>query len=210
MVNEMGWAKDLLRVDLEIIPAVNWERSQYLNDTKLPWKNPTPFINNIDALIMYSGMDLMRGTNLNIGIGTDHPYLIFGAPWLATGFFKEKLDMLELPGVRFEEIEYKPQGTIYNKIIPKYINRFCSGIKIIVEDKYVVKPVEVATTIITLIERLHPREFQWAPHGYLDKLYGSNQLRLFVAQKKPPSYLSPQYMHDEIEFSKFRKKFLLY
>ena len=210
MVNEMGWAKDLLRVDLNIIPAVNWGRSQYLNDTKLPWKNPTPFINNIDALIMYSGMDLMRGTNLNIGIGTDHPYLIFGAPWLATGFFKEKLDMLELPGVRFEEIEYKPQGTIYNKIIPKYINRFCSGIKIIVEDKYVVKPVEVATTIITLIERLHPREFQWAPHGYLDKLYGSNQLRLFVAQKKPPSYLSPQYMHDEIEFSKFRKKFLLY
>ena len=210
MVNEMGWAKDLLRVDLNIIPAVNWGRSQYLNDTKLPWKNPTPFINNIDALIMYSGMDLMRGTNLNIGIGTDHPYLIFGAPWLATGFFKEKLDMLELPGVRFEEIEYKPQGNIYNKIIPKYINRFCSGIKIIVEDKYVVKPVEVATTIITLIERLHPREFQWAPHGYLDKLYGSNQLRLFVAQKKPPSYLSPQYMHDEIEFSKFRKKFLLY
>ena len=70
-------------------------------------------------------------------------------------------------------------------------------LKIIVEDKYVVKPVEVATTIITLIERLHPREFQWAPHGYLDKLYGSNQLRLFVAQKKPPSYLSPQYIHDE-------------
>ena len=46
---------------------------------------------------MYSGMDLIRGTNLNIGFGTDYPYLIFGAPWLATGFFKEKLDMFELP-----------------------------------------------------------------------------------------------------------------
>ena len=33
---------------------------------------------------------------------------------------------------------------------------------------------------------------------------------LFVAQKKPPGYLSPLYMHDEIEFSKFRKTFLLY
>ena len=46
--------------------------------------------------------------------------------------------------------------------------------------------------------------------GYIDKLFGSNQLRIFIAQKKPPSYLSPQYMHDEIEFSKFREKFLLY
>jgi len=210
MVNEMGWAKDLMRVELSIIPIVNWERGQYLDETSLPWKKPVPYINDINSLIMFSGMDLLRGTNLNLGFGTESPYLIFGSPWLASGFFKEKLDMLNLPGVSFEEIEYRPKGSMYYNRVAKYNGRSCSGIKINVIDKNLVKPLETATSIITLIERLHPREFQWAAHGYIDKLFGSNQLRLFVAQNKPPSYLSPQYMHDEIEFSKFRNKFLLY
>ena len=210
MVNEMGWAKDLMRVELSIIPIVNWERNQYLDETDLPWKKPVPYINDINSLVMFSGMDLLRGTNLNVGFGTESPYLIFGSPWLASGFFKEKLDMLNLPGVSFEEIEYRPKGSMYYNRVAKYNGRSCSGIKINVIDKNLVKPLETATSIITLIERLHPREFQWAAHGYIDKLFGSNQLRLFVAQKKPPSYLSPQYMHDEIEFSKFRNKFLLY
>ncbi|MFL2994382.1 MAG: DUF1343 domain-containing protein [Candidatus Neomarinimicrobiota bacterium] len=210
MVNEMGWAKDLMRVELSIIPIVNWERNQYLDETSLPWKKPVPYINDINSLIMFSGMDLLRGTNLNVGFGTKSPYLIFGSPWLASSFFKEKLDMLNLPGVSFEEIEYRPKGSMYYNRVAKYNGRSCSGIKINVIDKNLVKPLETATSIITLIERLHPREFQWAAHGYIDKLFGSNQFRLFVAQKKPPSYLSPQYMHDEIEFSKFRNKFLLY
>ena len=210
MVNEMGWAKDLMRVDLSIIPIANWERNQYLHETKLPWKKPIPYINDINSLIMFSGMDLLRGTNLNVGFGTDSPYLIFGSPWLVTSFFKEKLDMLNLPGVSFEEIEYRPKSSSYYNRVAKYNGRSCSGIKINVLDKNLVKPLETATSIITLIERLHPREFQWEAHGYIDKLFGSNELRLFVAQKKPPSYLSPQYMHDEIEFSKFRDKFLLY
>jgi len=210
MVNEMGWVKDLKRVQLSIIPVVNWDRSNYLDDTKLPWNKPAPYIYNMNSLLMYSGMDLLRGTNINVGFGTDSPYLVFGAPWLAAAFFKEKLDMLELPGLSFEVIEYRPKGSIFNNRIPKYNGKACSGIKIIVNDKTKVKPVETATSIIALIERLHPREFRWAANGYIDKLFGSNQLRVFIAQKKPPSHFSPQYMHDEIEFSKFRNKFLLY
>ena len=34
-----------------------------------------------------------------------------------------------------------------------------------------------------LIERLHPREFQWEKDDYLDKLFGTNDLRVIAAQK---------------------------
>jgi len=210
MVNEMGWVKDLKRVDLKIIPMANWDRNQYIDDTKIPWKKPAPYIKDLNTLIMYSGMDLLRGTNLNIGFGTESPYLIFGSPWLATKFFKEKLEMLNLPGVSFKEIEYRPTGSPYYNRVPKYNGMSCSGLKVSVVDRKLVKPIEIATSIMTLISQLHPREFRWESNGYIDKLFGSNQLRLFVAQRKPPDYLSPQYMHDEIEFSKFRETFLLY
>ena len=210
MVNEMGWVKDLKRVNLNIIPMANWKRSQYIDDTQLPWKKPAPYIKDLNTLIMYSGMDLLRGTNLNVGFGTESPYLRFGAPWLATNFFIEKLEMLNLPGVNFKEIEFRAKGSPYYNRVPKYNGMSCSGIEISIYDKNLVKPLETTISIITLISQLHPREFQWEAQGYIDKLFGSNQLRLFVAQKKPPDYLSPQYMHDEIEFSKFRNTFLLY
>ena len=188
----------------------NWKREQYIDETQLPWKKPAPYIKDLNTLIMYSGMDLFRGTNINVGFGTDTPYLSFGTPWLATKFFIEKLDMLNLPGVKFKEVEFRPKGSPYYNRVPKYNGRQCSGIEVSISDKKLVKPLETATSIITLISQLHPREFKWEAHGYIDRLFGSNQLRLFVAQKKPPGYLSPQYMHDEIEFSKFRDTFLLY
>ena len=210
MVNEMGWAKDLKRVDLNIVPMANWKREQYMDDLQLPWKKPAPYIKDLYTLIMYTGMDLLRGTNINVGFGTELPYLRFGSPWLATKFFKEKLDMLDLPGLTFREVSYRPKGSPYFNRIPKYNGKSCSGIEILISDKKLVEPLETATSIITLISQLHPREFKWEGQGYIDKLFGSNQLSLFVAQKKPPDYLSPLYMHDEIEFSRFRKTFLLY
>ena len=36
MVNEMGWVKDLKRVDLKIVPMANWKREQYMDDLQLP------------------------------------------------------------------------------------------------------------------------------------------------------------------------------
>ena len=74
----------------------NWKREQYMDDLQLPWKKLAPYINDLNTLIMYTGMDLLRGTNINMGFGTELPYLRFGSPWLATKFFKEKLDMLDL------------------------------------------------------------------------------------------------------------------
>ena len=210
MVNEMGWVKDLKRVDLKIVPMANWKREQYFDETKLPWKKPAPYIKDLNTLIMYAGMDLLRGTNINVGFGTEDPYLRFGSPWLATKFFKEKLDMLNLPGVKFQEVVFRPRGSPYYNRVPKYNGMSCSGIEISITDAKSAKPLETATSIIALISQLHPREFSWEAQGYIDKLFGSNLLRLFIAQKKPAGYLSPQYMHDEIEFSKFRNIFLLY
>ena len=35
-----------------------------------------------------------------------------------------------------------------------------------------------------LIHQLHPRQFQWKDNGYIDKLFGSDVLRLIASQKK--------------------------
>ncbi|MEO2186224.1 MAG: hypothetical protein ABGX30_06580, partial [bacterium] len=71
-------------------------------------------------------------------------------------------------------------------------------------------PITTATTLIMLINQLHPLEFQWKENGYIDKLFGSDLLRLLAAQKKSPDYLPSQWVHDVYKFNEFRQPFLIY
>ena len=188
----------------------NWNRDIWFEDTKLIWRNPAPYLINNPNLLAYVGMNLFLGTNLNIGFGTETPYLVVGAPWLSTSFLIEKLNEKKIPGVEFEEIEYRPRGTIYHSRIPKYDNQKCSGIRLKIIDKNNFKPIATATTILMLIERLHPRQFEWEENDYIDKLFGSNELRVFAAQKKPPDFLPSIWLKDIYKFNDFRQPYLIY
>ena len=210
IINEMGWAKESKRVDLSILPLSNWRRDMWFNDTSLPWRNPNPYISNENNLLTLVGMDLFRGTNMNLGFGTKKPYEVVGAPWLATSFLLEKLNDQGLPGVEFKEMKYRPIGSENYLRVPKYDGKSCSGIKVIVKDRNQFKPIHTATTLMFLIERLHPREFQWEKDDYIDKLFGTNDLRIVAAQKKPPDHLPALWAKDIYEFNDFRQSFLIY
>ena len=210
MINEMGWTKDSKQVDLTVIPLANWDRQQWFDETNLIWKNPAPFLRDLNTVLAYTGMDLFRGTNLNVGFGTDSPYLVLGAPWLGTGFFLEKLKKENLKGVTFKEITYRPKGSIYYNRVPKYDGKSCSGIKLTITDRDEFDPLRTATTMMVLIHHLHPKEFQWTANGYIDKLFGTDLLRVVASQNKPPDHIPPQWMHDVLKFNEFRQKFLLY
>jgi len=210
IINELGWVKDLKRVKLQIVPMANWDREMWFDDTHLIWRNPAPSLLNQLNLLAYNGMDLFRGTNLNIGFGTKVPYMIVGAPWLTSSFIIEKLKDQNLPGVEFNSLKYRPKGSIYHARVPKFDGKSCSGIEIKIIDKDIFKPIATATTILILIQQLHPREFQWEKNDYIDKLFGSNELRIIAAQKKPPDHLPAIWFKDVYKFNEFRQPFLIY
>ena len=54
------------------------------------------------------------------------------------------------------------------------------------------------------------REFQWEKDDYLDKLFGTNDLRVIAAQKNPLDHLPALWAKDVYEFNDFRKPFLIY
>jgi uncharacterized protein YbbC (DUF1343 family) len=71
-------------------------------------------------------------------------------------------------------------------------------------------PLPTATTIMLLMQRLHPREFQWEKEDYIDKLFGTNDLRIVAAQKKPPDHLPAMWAKDVYKFNDFRQPYLIY
>jgi uncharacterized protein YbbC (DUF1343 family) len=210
MVNEMGWVKDLQRAELTIIPMANWKRSSWFDENNLPEVPFGPGITDVESCLSYSGMDLLKGSNLNAGQGTTRPYFRAGAPWIAGKVFYKKLKDLNLPGVRFSHIQYTPHLQNADGSIPLYYQEKCSGIEFEITDREVFDPIATATSIMILASQLYPRQFEWIHDNYINKLFGSNLLTTFTAQGKTPEYLPPQWMHDVIRFNEFRQKFLLY
>ena len=51
-----------------------------------------------------------------------------------------------------------------------------------------------------LIHQLHPRQFQWKDNGYIDKLFGSDILRLIASQNKDIDQLSPHWKRILVNF----------
>ncbi|MFQ6676840.1 MAG: DUF1343 domain-containing protein [Fidelibacterota bacterium] len=210
MVNEMGWVKDLSRVELTIIPMANWQRSHWADENNLPETPLGPGITDVESCLAYCGMELLKGTNLNGGQGTTKPYFRVGAPWISGKVFYNKLKGLHLPGIRLSHIQYSPHLQNPDGSVPLYYQEKCSGVEIEIMDRETFDPLATSTSIMILAYQLYPHQFQWIHDNYIDKLYGYNLLPTFAAQGKMPDYLPPQWMHDVIRFNEFRQKFLLY
>jgi len=210
MVNEMGWLKDLARADLTIIPLSNWQRTMWLDDTGIPVPSMLPDVQDVESLLAYMGMYLFKGTNLNIGHGTDQPFFRIGAPWISGSILWKKVQDLDLPGVRFHQIRYKPQAIYDAERGPYYAGQMCSGLLMEVTNRNDYDPLATSTALMILTYKLYEKHFEWIAGGYVDKLFGYDLLRIFAAQGKPPDYLPPLWLHDVLRFSEFRQRFLLY
>jgi len=110
IVNEMGWLKDLARANLTIIPMSNWQRTMWMDDTGIPFISILREVNNVESLLAYMGMNLFKGTNLNVGHGTESPFFRIGAPWISGRLLWKKINKLNLPGVYFHQIRYVPES----------------------------------------------------------------------------------------------------
>ena len=84
--------------DLIVARAANWRRSQWLDDTGLPWVNPSPNLRSLAALTSYPGSVYFEGTNLTEGRGTDRPFEQIGAPWLNAPEVARVMNEKRLPG----------------------------------------------------------------------------------------------------------------
>lgn len=210
MVNEMGWVKNLLRAELTVIPMANWKRSNWSDELDIPYKPLAPGLIDVESCLAFTGMNLLRGTNLNWGQGTVKPYFRAGAPWISGKVFYQKVSALELPGVKFKHIQYTPTQSKGDGSVPLYYQERCSGVEFEITDREVFDPLATATSIMIIAYQLYPRQFKWIHDNYADKLFGYNLLTTFAAQGKTPKYLPPQWVMDVIKFSEFRERFLIY
>jgi len=105
---------------------------------------------------------------------------MFGAPWLAAVPFADALNALELPGVTFVPVRFRP-------MFDKHAGENCGGALMRVTDRGTFRSFETGMRIIQTSRRLDPSRFAWRTEPYefdprpaIDLLTGSSRFRELV------------------------------
>jgi uncharacterized protein YbbC (DUF1343 family) len=188
--------------DLIVVRVANWRRSQWFDQTGLPWVNPSPNLRSLAALTSYPGSVYFEGTSLTEGRGTDRPFEQIGASWLNATEVARVMNEMRLPGIRFEPITMPVADTA-----SKFKGQTIPAIRFDITDRQAYRPVRTSLLLIDEIRRQHPRDFAWTPT--IDRLTGSDKVRLATEAGRLPALLR-EWDREAADFAESRKPFLLY
>jgi len=188
--------KKVKGLDLRIIKAKNWNRDQIAID----FYPTSPAIQNIQTALVYPGMGLLEGVNINEGRGTDKPFLQFGAPWINSEDLLSSIKQKHFDGIDINPVSFIPVDSLYK-------NEECNGLKLILTDPNKFHPVSFGIELITSLFNLYPHQIQERAYktnanptggGHLDKLLGiKDSFELLGSGTAISTDVSKQWM-DEI------------
>ncbi len=167
-------ATRIKNLNLDVIKAQNWNRKQTASEAGWHFVPTSPAIQNTETALLYPGMGLLEGINVNEGRGTDSPFKIVGAPWIDAQQLNTAFTDLQLPGIKSVAINYVPEWGMY-------ANESCNGLQFSVTDSNSFRPVETGLQLVSLIISLYPEHCKERLYktvanpsgaGHLDKLTG--------------------------------------
>ncbi|UJL45399.1 DUF1343 domain-containing protein [Virgibacillus sp. NKC19-16] len=195
-----------LDVELNIVKLEGWRREWYFSDTKLDWVPPSQNIPTFETSILYPGTAFIEGTNLSEGRGTTMPFQWIGAPWINGEEWSDALNILDIPGITFRPVMFKPT-------LSKHKNVTVEGVQIHVIDQRLVRPTEIGLHIIDQARRLYPNDFDWIKTEddyFVDLIWGTSRYRHEFNQGRLVSEISQEWQEYASGFRKRREPYLLY
>ena len=174
--------KKINGLDLKIIPVKNWNRNQIAGTPGFEFYPTSPAIQNISTALVYPGMALLEGINVNEGRGTDKPFLKFGAPWINAEELHEKLLDKLIFGIKTKPCSFVPENSLYK-------GEACKGLELVITDEKTIQPVSFGIKLMSSLFDLYPQHIAERAYvtnvnvtgsGHLDKLLGiKNAFDLF-------------------------------
>jgi uncharacterized protein YbbC (DUF1343 family) len=204
-------AEQHIGAHLTVVPAEGWTRDMWRDQTDLPWIKPSPNIPRLEAAIHYPGTVFFEAVNVSEGRGTDAPFEQIGAPWLDNERLAAEMNALGLPGIRFQaaDIPVAPTGR-------KFPGQVLKGVKLVLTDREVYRPLETALLMIEAIRHMHPVEFEWRGANQrqpamltIERHGGTAKLKAAI-DGGTLSDLLKEWERDQAAFAERRAPYLIY
>jgi uncharacterized protein YbbC (DUF1343 family)/CubicO group peptidase (beta-lactamase class C family) len=184
---------------LTVIELENWRRDMYLDETGLPWTNPSPNMRNLKQAILYPGVGLLEQT-LSVGRGTDTPFEIVGAPYIDDVKFATELNRAALAGVTFIPTRFTPTYSVHK-------DKLCGGVFIMLNDRKACNVVDVGLLIWRTAYRMYPKD---VPVDKPKNLLLHASTLADIKADKPLEDIRATWRMDLVDFQQRRERYLIY
>lgn len=215
MINEEGMLyKDSLRIEtikcnLTVIPMRGWKRKMNFTATGLQWVPSSPHIPYGDTPEYYVATGMLGELYyISIGIGYTIPFQTYAAEWIDGERLAQKMNALNLDGVTFRPISYRP---FYGKGKDTVVH----GVQLHITDYSKVNLMSLQFLFMEGHNEMYPEKnpFTGCDTSRLkmfDKVCGTSKIReLFTKRMKYEDIRT--YLRKDIKaFRKLSKKYYFY
>ncbi|WP_213604910.1 exo-beta-N-acetylmuramidase NamZ family protein [Pseudoxanthomonas japonensis] len=191
--------------DLHVVTMQGWRRGDEPLRGTLPWVPPSPNMPTPDTALVYPGTGLLEGTNVSEGRGTTRPFETLGAPWVYAPALAERLNAMQLPGVRFRPTWFTPTFS-------KHAGAACAGVQLHVTDRAAFRPVRTGIAVLKALHDQHPKDFAFLPGDppFFDRLAGVPWLRGAILRGDSIEAIEARWQPGLAAFQAVRQRHLLY
>jgi uncharacterized protein YbbC (DUF1343 family) len=193
-----------VRLEVMVSALDNWERKQRYPQIGFPWIAPSPNMPTPTTALLYTGMCLFEGTNLNEGRGTDTPFEVCGAPWLDANAVIRAVPQSLQWGARLESATYTPRSIPGKSTNPRFKGKRCNGIRVIVMDPNRIRPFGLAIGLLCSMQAIHGRRIEFS--DFFDTLMGSSSLRKAIVAGKSATAILDGFEEDLRRFNRERPR----
>ena len=194
---------------LKVVPMKGWKRKMIYEETGLQWIASSPHIPHPTTALFYPVSGILGELGyVSIGVGYPLPFELFAAEWIDAEKLAENMNRLQLPGLHFRPIYFKP---FYSTSQGKQL----SGIQVHIMDYAAARLSEVQFYVMQEIAALYPDKaiFNNANEqrfNMFDKVSGSDFVRLTFTKTNRFNDIK-EFWYKEVDgFKRVSKRYFLY
>ena len=187
--------------ELTVIAMEGWARTDWFDETGLPWVDPSPNIRTLEQALLYPGIALLEGLpNYSVGRGTSTPFEFVGADWMDGEAIAAFLNDRNLAGVRFYPAERTPTAS-------RFAGKPISGVQISVLDRDAVQPTLVGLELAAALLRFHSDRIDLDRTA---KLIGNAETIQALGERRTATAVWALWERAKRRFLPVRRRYLLY
>ena len=194
---------------LTVVEMKGWERDMTWDETGLEWIVASPHVPHGQSAVFYPVTGIFGEFGyISIGVGYTLPFEVMGAPWISADTLAEAMNALELPGLEFRPIYYKPYYSTFQ-------GELCQGVQIHILDYEKACLSEVQFLVVQELMRLWPEKdwFQLCNQkrfGMFDKVCGTNKIREMFGKRYQWEDIREYWYKDVEAYREASSKYYLY
>ncbi len=209
LLNGEGHLKGGIKCDLEVVAMEGWKRDMTFDQTGLPWVLTSPHIPYKESSIFYTTSGIMGELGvISEGVGYTLPFQMFGAEWIDGLKFADELNSMDIPGVIFRPLTFKPYYGAHK-------GKSLGGVQMFITDYKKVNLMSLQFLVMEVNHKFYPDKNPFkmcAPDrlNMFDKVCGSGKVRELFTKRMKYSDIE-EYLNKDVEsFKKVSSKYYLY